>query len=161
MKDIRITMLKEVISLLQPVGIEIYSVLPDGLSSPFFYIADITSYEVPNKSSFNIEGQVEIELFTGTNKWVGSLSEPLKNYYDAKYYLQPTKGFTPTLYGFNVSVWTIAADTGLQQYSSTERMFVGTLIFRYVATQDRGYIERVEMTDGTVEAIDCLPVEMR
>ncbi len=161
MKDIRTQFLKKIYKDLQGVGIPVYSVIPNNEPNPFIYIGDITSGEIANKSQFHTSGTVTVEMFTGTEVYVGSLIEPLSYYNSIKWILKPTKNYTPALYGFNISTWNLDADSGLQQFSSTERMFVGTLLYNFTSTEHQGYIDRVESNGGTITSIDCIPMIIR
>lgn len=162
MKDSRHSIYEQLFDLLKPVGVPTYSVIPNNIDKPFIYLGDIQFTEGQDKSGFLVTGFASIELYSGSNEWTGSLVPLLDNLYMIKYYLQPSKGFTLDLSPFfSMAYWTLSSDTGLLQYSTTERLHVATLQYRFALKEATGFATRVATDNGIMEALACIPIPYR
>ena len=125
MKDPKFKILEQLKTLLDPIGLPVFSVIPDNEPDPFIYIGDIEAEETPNKSRFNNMGSVAIELYSGSEKWTDSIA-PLLVYVNAiKQAIAPTKTFVLDLSpDFQCVTWRMQYDSGLTEYSTTERLFI-------------------------------------
>lgn len=162
MKDPKYKIYKELVGLLGTIDTPVYTVIPANSDKPFVYLGDIQLTEIQNKSQFFIEGFVSIELYSGSNGYVGSLKPLLDTLYQIKYYLQPNKGFVIDLTPqFSVSYWKLSSDSGLIQYSITERLHVATLQYTFKLLEASGFASRVDSDNGIMEALDCIPIQYR
>ncbi len=162
MKDPRYNIYEELVNTLSVVGTPAYTVIPSNSDKPFIYLGDIQFSEIQDKSGFLTEGFASIELYSGSNEWVGSIEPLLNTLFEIKYYLQPYKGSVIDLKPeFDMVYWKLSSDTGLIQYSTTERLHVATLQYTFKIKEAEGYISRVLRDDGIIEAINCLPIKYR
>lgn len=132
MRDPRFKILEQLTGRLDPLTVPTYSVIPNDVHDPFIYIGDVQLSEVQNKSGFTLEGFVTVELHGGSNEWVGSIAPLLTELDNIKSVLQTVKGDKLDLHPlFNMVYWTLSSDSGLLQYSSTERLYVATLQYTF------------------------------
>lgn len=125
MKDPKGKILTALTTLLTPVGLPVYSVIPDNTDSPFIYIGDIELNEIPNKSEFTNNGSVAIELYSGSSKWTDTIAPLLIYVNDIKMAIKPTKSYVLDLEpDFSCVTWFMQYDSGLTEYSTTERLFI-------------------------------------
>ncbi len=144
MRDPRFVILEQLNSKLSTLLIPVYSVIPDDTPTPFVYIGDIQLSEIQNKTHFQLGGFATIEVYSGTNAWVGSIAPLLTSLDNIKVALRPNKNSVLDLSPkFNMSYWKLQSDTGLIQYSTTERLFVATLQFSFEIT-DLGVVTPTE-----------------
>ena len=78
MKDTRHNILTAIYDLLDPLGLPVYSIIPDNEPEPFIYLAEIDTQELPGKDFFVYGGTVAVELYTGTQEYTGSLETILQ-----------------------------------------------------------------------------------
>ncbi len=157
MVDNRTEILNALVTALTPVGLDIYSFVPNDMTKPYIYIGDLFFEELQNKDAARLRGIVTIELVTGTNAWIGSFIKPLEWYNSIKYYIKPFK--TATLLD-NMVYLRLSSDTGLEQINEKERVFVGTLQYEFEIQQEPSIIEayynRVTADGGIIESLNCL-----
>ena len=141
MRDSRREILKQLIILLEPIGLPVYSVVPDNVPHPFIYIGSIQTQQTLNKQNFEILGTVEVELFTGTNEWSGSLDVPLGYLESIKMILQPSVNFVLPLGSSLWMVWwTLFNDTGLFTISSTEKIYSAVLQYEFEISDNTKFV---------------------
>ena len=162
LKDIRRKLSVSLYNLLSTIDISVYNVLPENVDNPFIYIGAITSTDFSNKCEFITEGTVEIEMHTGANGWSGSTEQLYEYISEIKAILQSEKGaiidLAPT---HKMVLWRLQSDSGLVVYDPINRLMSATIIYEFSANQKIGYEDRVEGDSGTVESINCVPLELR
>ena len=132
MRDPRFVILEQVTDILKSLDSKVYSVIPDDTSGMFVYIGDIQLAEIQNKTAFTLEGFVSVELYSGTNEWVGSKAPLYTELDNIKSLLQPVKGFVLDLSPkFAMAYWKIISDVGLIQYSTTAKVFTATIQYGF------------------------------
>lgn len=162
MKDPRNRLLRQLVSRLTPVGLPIFSTVDLNSANPYIYIGDIQLSEVDNKTTWMQSGTFTVELFTGTSAWTGSLLEPISWIFDIKNALQTIKTDVLELDPTHQMIYMkLQNDSGLQNYSSSQKMYIGSLIYEFQIIELVYYEERVENDGGTIESITCIPVEYR
>lgn len=124
MNDIREELLTYIYNALVPVGIPIYSVVPDNMEMPYIFIGNISTGQTVNKSEFRVQGFVNIELYYRAES---SLVEGL-NYLDqTKSLLQPTKDYIPDF----LNEWWLESDVGLQMIDPSNKVYIATIQYRF------------------------------
>lgn len=123
--------------MLIPVGIPIYSTLPDSSPNPFIFVGEIEVSEADMKSSFLLSASFVIELYTGTQDWTGSISQALSWVNSIKEIIQPTKSSVIDLSpDFQMTTLKLGYDTGLTAYSTTERLYVDRIQYETFINQN-------------------------
>jgi hypothetical protein len=148
--------------VLSDIDVDVYNVLPENVDNPFIYIGAITSFDFSNKCSFITEGTVDVEMHTGANGWNGSMSQLYEYLAEIKAALQPSKDSVLDLgTSYDMHLWKIQADSGLIVYDPINRLMSSTTTYEFSIVQAIGYKDRVEDNDGTIESINCVPLELR
>ncbi len=160
MQDNRFDILSALVEVLKPIGLQVYSYVPNDMTKPYIYIGDIFFEELPNKDAFRLLGYVTIELITGSNEWLGSLKQPMEWYNDIKMAIKPRK---TTVLIENMVYLRLDLDSGVQQFSESQRVYSATLQYEFQIQQAEtwadnvdAYINRVINYGGIVEASECL-----
>lgn len=137
MIDVRLPIQTELVTLLTPIGIPVYSFVPSNEPNPFIYIGDIETEQLIDKSTFRNIGTVNIELFTGTKQWTSSLEGPLSYLSQIKVLLQPTIKFRLDLRddGLAMAYWRLYNDTGLFDYTIDQRNYTAIIQYEFEITQ--------------------------
>ncbi len=163
MYDNRYNILAALVTRLTPIGLPVYSVVPQDMSQPYIYIGDLFFEEMPYKDGFLLGGTLTVELLTGSNEWLGSIEQPLKWYNDIKLALKPYKKFVLI---DKMIYMRMDLDTGLEQLTPTDRIYAATLQYEFQLQQSKPwhdvvceYVQRVQLDGGTVEAVECLDPE--
>ncbi len=163
MFDNRYDILAALVTRLTPIGLPVYSVVPQDMSQPYIYIGDLFFEELPDKDGFLLGGMLTVELLTGSNEWLGSIEQPLKWYNDIKLALKPYKKFVLI---DKMIYMRMDLDTGLEQLTPTDRIYAATLQYEFQLLQSKPwhdvvceYVKRVQLDGGTVEAVACLDPE--
>ena len=136
MADLRYEMLKALKGKLSSISstLKVFSDIPSSYPHPFIFLGDITVEEIQNKSNFLYRGIVTIELYTGTTGWQGSIKEPIGWLNSINTELKSSKSEKLDIANFNISVWNLTSNTGLQNISTTEKLYTGVIQYRYEAT---------------------------
>lgn len=136
MKDFNFDILEQIKLLLDPIGLPIYSDLPDNSDTPFILMLTPTTTELPVKSNFVSGGIVSIELYSGTREWAGTIAPILSYISDIKEALKPNKSFVLDLGPvFQMVTWLLLDGSGLTQYSTDERLYNSRLEYEFTVTQ--------------------------
>lgn len=163
MEDNRYEILEALVDRLTPIGLPVYSVVPQDFTKPYIYIGDLFFETLDNKDAFLLGGVLTVELLTGSNEWIGSISVPLSWWNDIKLALKPRKRsvLIPKMVYMRMSL-----DTGIEQMTSTARNYIGTLQYEFQlqqgiswADQVCAYVQRVLSDGGTIESIECVSPE--
>ncbi len=160
MLDSRTEILKQLKVLLDPIGLPVYSVVPDNEPNPFIFIGGIESQQTQNKGLFETTGTAMIELYTGTREWIGSLDIPLGYLRAIKISLQPYRRFVLDLSGMSMVYWVLFNDTGLFTISTDKKYYNAVIQYEYEIVSEPTYIDRVEADGGVVEAWECVLKEL-
>lgn len=132
MRDPRFRILEQLTARLSGLDTDVYSVLPANTATPFIYIGEVQLGEVENKSKFTLEGFVTVELYGGSQEWVGSIAPLLTELDNIKVALQTDKSDTLDLTPlFDMIYWKLSSDSGLLQYDTTDRLYVATLQYTF------------------------------
>ena len=160
-KDPTKAILKALFETLEPVGLPVYSFVPNDTSNPYIFIGDIQLNE-NQTACFIVSGTFTVELYTGSNSWVNSLDVPLTWAQDIKTALKQDKGSVLDVNPTHTMIYMrMDNDSGLQQYSNIERLFVDTIQYEFELQQNTGYVYRVEQAGGIVDNPECVPWEYR
>ena len=158
MQELRKEIQRQLTQVLAPIGLDVLSFVPDDHAKPFIYIGDIETQQMPNKSQFELQGTYNVELFTGTQSWVGSLDLPLTYLSNMKLLLQPMGAYVLDLNAIGVGMVRqhLFNDTGLFSVSPTERLYSAILQYEFETTQNQTYFDRVIADGGILEAMQCV-----
>jgi len=136
-----------------------YSFVPSNKDKPYIYIGDIQLIE-QKVSCFVLSGTLTVELFTGTNRWTGSLETPLEISSRIKWYMKRDKNSILNLSPTHTMIYMrMVNDSGLQQISNIENLYINTIQYEFELQQNPGYTERVITDHGILESPDCIPFE--
>ncbi|RLA66085.1 MAG: hypothetical protein DRQ78_04720 [Epsilonproteobacteria bacterium] len=162
LKDIRRILSVRLYEMLSTMDIPVYNVLPTDVDNPFIYVGVIVTTDYANKCEFIIEGTVDIEMHTGANGWNGSMEQLYEYLFEMKALLQYEKGSVITLgTSHEMNLWKIVADTGITVYDPINRLMSSTVTYEFKIVQKIGYEDRVKEDGGVVEAISCIPIQLR
>ncbi len=142
-------------------GVTTYSFVPNNKENPYIFIGDIQLIE--NKvSCFILSGTLTVELFTGTNKHISSLSDALDIATDIKYRMKNDKGSILNLKPSHKMIYMrMVNDSGLENISETEKLYIDSIQYEFELQQLPGYMDRVDSAGGIVESPNCIPFEYR
>ena len=137
MIDSRKAIQEQLVLLLSPIGIPVYSFVPSNEPNPFIYIGDMENEQLIDKTNFRTMGTVNVELFTGTKQWKGSLEQPYEYLSQIKELLQPTIKFKLDLTASRLSMayWRLFNDTGLFDYTIDQRNYTAIMQYEFEVTQ--------------------------
>ena len=153
MKDIRAKIYEAITTRLSQMVVPVYSFVPSNEDSPFIFIELSSLEQIQNKSKFYQLGVVDVELFSGTNTYEGSIQTYVQYMNEIKVRLQPYRAFKLV---DDMTYWRVMNDGGIQQISDTERVYVGTVQYEFEYQQPYTYYDRVINDGGTVEAYECV-----
>lgn len=125
MRDPRRELLTELVTVLTPIGLPVYSFVPDQTEEPYIFIGEVLQEENNvNKDDFNTINIFSVELYTGTNEWTDSLLIPLGWINDIKIALQPYKGYVMDIGPiFNMVYLRLENDQGLTQGDAVKKIY--------------------------------------
>ena len=151
MRDSRSEILKQLKGLLDTIGLPVYSVVPDNHPAPFIFIGGIELQQTLNKEQFQTIGTVNIELYTGSNEWLGSLDAPLSYLAAIKQAVQPSRKFVLdlTASGMSMVYWVLFNDTGLFSISSTQKFYNAVIQYEFEIVENE-YFNVVAGADNVV-----------
>ena len=131
MIDSRKAIQEQLVLLLSPIGIPVYSFVPSNEPNPFIYIGDMENEQLIDKTNFRTMGTVSVELFTGTKQWTGSYLSQIKEL------LQPTIKYRLDLRvsGLAMAYWRLFNDTGLFDYTIDQRNYTAIMQYEFEVTQ--------------------------
>lgn len=135
MQDPRLAMLTTLKFMLDPIGLPVYSVVPSNSAEPFIYIGEIETQQDVNKDHFQLSGTFNVELYTGSNAYTGSLTDPLTWLNQIKEIMQPNRSSVLDLGPqFIMQYLLLFNDTGLNQYSSDEKLYNAIVQYEFMMT---------------------------
>ena len=124
MEDIRIQLMEWISQQLIPVGVPVYSVVPDDTNFPYIFIGNVSTEELQNKTNFRQQGFVNVEIYFSAGY---SILDGLNLLKEVKALLQPNKGFYPPFF----SSWWLSSDSGFQAINAGNRVYVATIQYRF------------------------------
>jgi len=138
-----------------------YSFVPNNKKNHYIFIGDVQLIE-KQVSCFVVAGSFTVELYTGTNGWTGSLTTPFDIAATIKSKIKPNNNSILDLSPSHTMIFMrMINDSGLQQISDTEKLYINTIQYEFELQQNPGYTERVIANNGELENPDCISLEYR
>ena len=131
MRDPRLDIMSTIVSLLEPMSLPVYTTVPNNEANPFIFLGNVNLSQAINKSEFQITGTIDVELYTGSNSWVGSLLPAYEWLQELKRLLQPNIDFVLPLTDNHMFIWRMNDDSGFTDITETEKLYVATVQYEF------------------------------
>jgi len=158
MTDVRADIIGAINTLLADHPLEVFNDVPQNADYPLIFIGNIElNTQVDNKSTYEVQGYVEVHLYTGDKPWQKSLVEPYQWLNNLKVRLQPYVSFVLPLNDHHMVWWKLDTDTDFNDISVTEKHYVAQVVYQFEIFHNFTYYDRVSNDGGVVENYtDCV-----
>ena len=136
MRDPRLDIMTTIVSLLEPMSLPVYTTVPNNEANPFIFLGPMNLSQAINKSEFQIIGTIDVELYTGSNSWIGSLLPAYEWLQELKTLLQPNIDFVLPLTDNHMFIWRMNDDSGFTDITETEKLYVATVQYEFELNPD-------------------------